>query len=332
MGTFNPAYTGVAANQHLRPIDPHRDLLAIADLVELCFRETLDEDGFRYLRQMRNLARQNALLTFAYNLAESAAQSPIQGFVWEQDGRIVGNASMLPIGAGPNLFYLIANVAVHPEFRGRGIGTALTAAAVNQARLGHHRVWLQVRQENDPAVHIYRSLGFRERARRTTWHSSPGMPHRPISNASYTVIPRQNLHWSNQARWLQTLYPPELRWHLLLDRGLFEPGLMGFLYRLFSLESIHHWSVLHAGELQGVLSWRQNAQSSQNIWLAAPQQPDHTALTELLCTFRWQIGRRAQTSLQLEAPADFSVLSLQEAGFFPYQTLIWMDLPSIEQP
>lgn len=36
---------------NLRSFDMRRDLLAVADLVELCFKDSLDADGRMYIRQ-----------------------------------------------------------------------------------------------------------------------------------------------------------------------------------------------------------------------------------------------------------------------------------------
>jgi ribosomal protein S18 acetylase RimI-like enzyme len=329
MDLSSPLLDSVSTGGHLRPIDARRDLLAVADLVELCFRDTLDSDGYQYLRQMRDLARHSSILTFAYNLVESAAQSPVSGFVWEQDGRIVGNASLLPVTTETRRLYLIANVAVAPDMRNQGIGRALTAAAVSHARHKGREVWLQVREENQSAVHLYRSLGFRERARRTTWRANLEIPRRPVA-LDTQIRKRADEHWASQLEWLNRLYPPELRWHLSLDRNLFQPGLSGLLYRALAFERIEQWSVLVGGRLAGVLSWRKET-SGQNIWLAAPSQVDSVALAELLSSFRWHIGRLPQASLKLECPSDFAARPLEDAGFYPFQTLIWMDSPEIEK-
>jgi mycothiol synthase len=60
-------------------------------------------------------------------------------------------------------------VAVHPDFVGRGIGTALTAAGLNHmAEHGAQVAMLFVDEDNDAAVSSYERLGFarhhRERA------------------------------------------------------------------------------------------------------------------------------------------------------------------------
>ena len=60
----------VERDVHLRLMEPQRDLLQVADLIELCFTETLDSDGFQYLRQVRAMARSSKWMTWMYNMAE----------------------------------------------------------------------------------------------------------------------------------------------------------------------------------------------------------------------------------------------------------------------
>ncbi|HEY3545774.1 MAG TPA: GNAT family N-acetyltransferase [Propionicimonas sp.] len=52
-------------------------------------------------------------------------------------------------------------VIVHPEFRGRGIGASLVRAGLDWASaVGARRMLLEVRPDNEPAVALYRRLGF----------------------------------------------------------------------------------------------------------------------------------------------------------------------------
>ena len=53
------------------------------------------------------------------------ASLPLTGYVWEQDGRIVGNASLIPFRDNGKRIFLIANVATHPITVGAGSGVRL---------------------------------------------------------------------------------------------------------------------------------------------------------------------------------------------------------------
>jgi ribosomal protein S18 acetylase RimI-like enzyme len=56
----------------------------------------------------------------------------------------------------------IQNVGVVPEYRGRGLGRALMLKALaGFAAAGVRRAFLEVTARNEPAVRMYRALGFR---------------------------------------------------------------------------------------------------------------------------------------------------------------------------
>lgn len=55
----------------------------------------------------------------------------------------------------------VATLAVHPDFRGRGIGKRLLARALLEAyRRGAQSAFLEVRRSNDVAQTLYRQFGF----------------------------------------------------------------------------------------------------------------------------------------------------------------------------
>ncbi|NJE00920.1 N-acetyltransferase [Thermococcus sp. JdF3] len=57
--------------------------------------------------------------------------------------------------------YYISNVAVYPEFRGKGIGKALMLKAEELAeQSGARRVALDVEKDNENAIRIYKRLGY----------------------------------------------------------------------------------------------------------------------------------------------------------------------------
>jgi ribosomal protein S18 acetylase RimI-like enzyme len=86
-------------------------------------------------------------------------QDFLRGFIWEEDGQPVGLVNVSRIGGSND--WMIANVAVLPVYRGRGIARKLVTAALElaQARKAQ-RVVLDVIKGNTPAFQLYISMGF----------------------------------------------------------------------------------------------------------------------------------------------------------------------------
>src|SRR5687768_15961100 len=91
--------------------------------------------------------------------ATSPAENPIVGFIVARE-----LAEEIHIN----------NVAVKPEFRGRGIGQMLmkTALAWGRERQARQAV-LEVRAGNDRAHQLYRGCGFEVIGRRRSYYKSP---------------------------------------------------------------------------------------------------------------------------------------------------------------
>lgn len=68
----------------------------------------------------------------------------------------------------------LANVAVVPHLRGRGLGTRLLNGALDIAReRGIKSVYLEVRASNERAAQLYRRLGFFDVGRRKGYYERP---------------------------------------------------------------------------------------------------------------------------------------------------------------
>ncbi len=68
----------------------------------------------------------------------------------------------------------LGNVAVAPEWRGRGISRRLLDAVVRRAReRGVRELFLEVRVSNNTARQLYQSYGFREVGRRRNYYMEP---------------------------------------------------------------------------------------------------------------------------------------------------------------
>jgi RimJ/RimL family protein N-acetyltransferase len=142
--------SAASADPHIRPMDPRRDGVALADLLETAFRdEPADDEGQAMLRMLRN-----------FGVFDVAMTDGATGFLWTEDGRIVGNASLMRNRARSNT-WVVGNVGTHPNFRGRGIATALVTTCMRYvADRGATRVALEVSQSNAAAIRVYERLGF----------------------------------------------------------------------------------------------------------------------------------------------------------------------------
>lgn len=66
------------------------------------------------------------------------------------------------------------NVAVHPDFRRRGIAEALVKRLVeNLKAMESHCLTLEVRATNAPAIALYEKLGFSQIGRRKNYYRNP---------------------------------------------------------------------------------------------------------------------------------------------------------------
>lgn len=66
------------------------------------------------------------------------------------------------------------NIAVHPDFRRKGIAEALVNALTEELKaIGSHCLTLEVRASNEPAKNLYEKLGFSQIGRRPSYYRHP---------------------------------------------------------------------------------------------------------------------------------------------------------------
>ena len=127
--------------------------------------------------RLRHVARVAELerLCFAFPWSE---QTLIDGlgnpqwafFVAEDQGQVAGYAGMM-FAAGE---CFVANLAVFPAFRRRGVATALLLRLLEKARaVGGEFLSLEVRPSNRNAIALYEKLGFSLAGRRRDFYDKP---------------------------------------------------------------------------------------------------------------------------------------------------------------
>ena len=311
------------AHPHLRPLNILRDLPAVADLIELCFSDTMDREGQRYVQDMRRAGQDDNFLNWATRMAESTSL-PLTGYVWEEDGKLVGNASLVPFRHKGQRTYLIANVAVHPNYRRQGIARTLTERTLKHASDRRiTSIWLHVRDDNPGAIKLYSDLGFQERARRTAWQTR-GAGSSRYSPSAITITDRIAQHWPQQEEWLRRNYPDSLAWYRPWNFSGLRPGIWSSLQRMFVGISVRQWSALSGTErrLEAALAWFPSGGETTGLLLAAGPNPRLDAVTGLLLHARRALAYNP--NLSLDYPAGEAEDAFRAAGFENLRTLIWM--------
>ena len=309
---------------HIRSLDVTRDLNAVADLIEKCFPIQKDRDGQAYLKQMRKAARDMQYLRWLSSMADLSGDR-VTGFVWEEGNRIIGNISLVPFTENGRKIHMIANVAVEPEHRRQGIARALTNRALGFLRRKHEpRTWLQVRAQDENAQALYRSVGFVDRFRRTTWRIKPSHLKRKSGKAGgdSSVRKRHEADWPLQKAWLEAAYPLQMRWNLPVNFNQFESGAFQEVKNFLEGVNLRHWVIEGQGSPQAVLTWQKTSTYANNLWLASSSAADGDLVGRAFPQILSGLPRRH--ALSLEVAEGVFAAPLQELGFKTFRTLIWM--------
>lgn len=102
--------------------------------------------------------------------ADVLAREEMIFLVVEEEGRIVGHCGVTNVLGEGN----ITNVAVHPDYRKRGIGRKMLARLLQEGRkAGITAFTLEVREGNKEAVHLYEKAGFVTEGVRRGFYDKP---------------------------------------------------------------------------------------------------------------------------------------------------------------
>jgi ribosomal protein S18 acetylase RimI-like enzyme len=284
-------------------------------------------DGFRSAKRMWPV------------LAVLSAVSPslrqmLTGYVWEEDGAIIGVANIFRQGSTPRGY--IANVAVLPEHRRKGIARKLTEACVDHARKrGDKTVTLDVIAENLPALQLYEKLGFETFASR---HDLEYKRDHPVSAPpplpdGYTmrVLPPHDWH----ARYAldQAIKPADTQKYQPVEVGAYRmPLLMQPIMRAMTRASgnpeqfaLYHGETLVA---RGRCFMRSKPGGTNGLGLTL--HPDHAALAPWLIQYSLHRintespGRRIDLSLPAwQQPLTEAAIA---AGFVPTTHMVTMGM------
>jgi len=310
----------------LRPVHSRHDLGQIADLMEVCFAGSLDINGRAALRDMRMISRAGPLMWWLGRLTGGIPET--DGFVWEEAGHVVGNVTLMPAGYGRG--WVIANVAVLPDYRRRGIARALMQAALDKvSRRGPFAV-LQVDSDNDSARTLYESLGFRAQRVFVRWRRSalkaantPEAGPLPLRAARPGDLPAV-MALAEQTRpnergglgWLRPIQPAVLR-----------PSRLGDLALLTGGKSSELWVLPHAdGTLAAALHLERRIGGLTATFdlITSPELPESVELALVHEAIRLLDGYHRPMLTDHPADDTMAARALEQHGFRPERSLLHM--------
>lgn len=234
----------------MRPVNVRSDLGAMAELIELCFGPRMDDAGRATVRELRMISQSGPLLNLFYRL-DRLLDGLEQGFVWLDKGHLIGNVSVSAAGY-PRKFgtgYIVANVAVHPDYRRRGIARAMLEAALRLIReRGGNFAVLQVEADNEGARRLYRLLDFHEERTFIRWYRPSHIrPPRRMEHLPFMTL-RQRSDWRAEYELARLLRPNSrggMGWLRPTDESLFRPSVLRALGGLLSARGDERWIVRH---------------------------------------------------------------------------------------
>ena len=314
----------------LRPVNVRTDLAQLADLIEIAFQDTMDENGRSAIREWRYMSSMGFLLGLLGRFNEMALGIG-QGFVWLEDERIVGNVSVYPAGWHRSVgeAWLIANVSVHPDYQRRGIAHQLMQASLKmiRARGGQHAI-LQVDYDNEAAINLYDNLGFiRERAFTTWWRSAiTSTPPMLPDNAIMISHPRSS-DWREELALAKSQRPNEkggIGWLKPVHKGLFRRSFIGTLMSWVSFNTSERL-IVRAENSQRIAAtlWAESGVTMASTRLTLMAYPDYDSLyAEILLNSA--LRRFRSTSISIDHPLDDEAINnLLERYRFRANRTLW---------
>jgi GNAT superfamily N-acetyltransferase len=267
---------------------------------------------------MRSLGRAGWLGWLLARLLLPPFANPI-GYVWEEDGQIVGNASLLPVEHYPER-WVMANVAVHPEYRRRGIARKLVQSTVELARqVGAKKVVLQVRSGQVGARKLYEGLGFQTYGTRRSW-TRPPYQAKPSVPKGYPIRLREFNDWHAQWALAKRVHPEGLIWPYPLTAGAFRPRRKR---SSIGARPMPHWVWIEDGQLKASLNARYLHQRSywRLVLVVAPEERGQVE-GPMLATCLANLPR-LQGAL-LDYADGIAIDPIRDLGFHSKESFTWM--------
>ncbi|MCB9418604.1 MAG: GNAT family N-acetyltransferase [Ardenticatenaceae bacterium] len=309
-----------------RPINLNRDVSQVINLLELVFGHRLGGNENHLFNSEAGLSQP----AFLWRL-NPATNKLALGYVWEENGRIIGNATLLTTRTPGR--YLVVNVAVHPDFRRRGIARDLMESLTSLVqKRGGHKILLQVVKDNTAALDLYRSLNYHTIGSMTTWRCA-SQRLRQLEPALPTQTEPFIQELSRQEWWQAyqldiTALATDLNWPEPLPEDSYKRGLWRQFENFMNGRRSEIWVTKDRHQLTGLAGiWSEWGRAHQIALRVHPAWKGELERPLLAKAIR-RISYLSVRNVRIDHPDDDEVTNklLQEANFQPRRTLTHMSL------
>jgi GNAT superfamily N-acetyltransferase len=271
------------------------------------------------LEQMRRQARTGSWGRMNWWPDHTTPGAMRPGFVWSAGDRLVGNVSLRP--AFQRGGFIIGNVCVHPDWRGRGIARDLMVRALTEMRQ-HGGRWaaLEVREDNLAAQGLYARLGFAHIGRTIRFVRQGPLDQPPPVRDIPEVAWRRGRHRDSQALFdlARASVPEVLHSALELRQTDYAPGWARTVNEWLAGKSETWWVVIERERVSGAvrsLRFRPAMPDRLEVLLDRDSSPDlgRALVSRGLASLRRGGGKVVQAVLTAEQGRIVS--PLEEFGF-----------------
>ncbi len=319
------AFPAPHSREGLRPIDTSRDLPQVVELLKLVFGDSLTGEPSLFGEGGSQVNE----LFFRLNPAAARLSN---GFVWQSDGRVIANATLLTTRAWDR--YLVANVAVHPEYRRQGIARGLMQAITDNVRKrGGRSILLQVVKGNYKAIDLYESLGYRSIGDMVTWYATASRVREIFVDAEekeqWRISPLATSRWREAYELDTTHVPADLNWPEPLPRDAYRRTLWNKAGDFLNGRLFESWSTTDTNDrLSGLATIYGEWGRSHYVTLRV--RPDFAGQLErpLLAKVIRRLRYLPRRNVRIDHPEADDVTSalLKESNFTTQRTLTHMRL------
>jgi ribosomal protein S18 acetylase RimI-like enzyme len=329
MTTQTATITAQEAATHLRKMNLS-EFDRFTDLIETAFADDQAREGRSFRDDVRGLKNLLPLFRAMFAVMPNL-ENHFYTLVWDVGDRFAAAVTISRQGSDAQHWY-IANVATHPDYRGRGLARTLVGAALDRIRTqGGRYAQLHVRADNDPAYRLYRSLGFLHLETSTTMKGAAQPIASPALPDGYILQPLIMTDWRTRfgvaqrlaSAGTQSVCPPTEK---QFQTSWIARSMQALINRAQRVK-LQMWAVAAADQPIGLMTCRAHTGGSSPHQVQIEIASDHliAAPAVIAQAINYCIEQRAGATqpalIDLNGEPPDPIAYLRDLGFAPIETM-----------